>query len=471
MHKKKKLFLTLALVLVVPVFVMSQISFWSTPAQAGDIYDARIAAEKAAAQAILDAAKKVADEKLAAEQKAAEEERQAEIDKAKDAKDDLESKLKKEKAALSKLEKQQTQIGQSVSTTQKTINTTKSVIVETDKTLTKKEQEIINLSNQIVLQQELLKNLIQQSYYLQSQPILNVVLNEGDFSQFFSGAQHLTSLDEKILGLVAEINSQKDQLAGDKAELSKKKEQHLDILAQKTVEKKELVADQLEVQGDIEDKNAIISKLKKQLVELQGDLSTLTGKSYNAKDIRGAVEDASRETGVPEGVLYGFLKMETNLGANTGQCTYSEVEKVSVANYKKYGSKYKASIALLYKRQDLFYSLVGDLGYGKDKKVSCTPSVKNYIGQGGAMGVPQFMSDVWNSYSAQITSATGHKTPDPWNLTDGVMGMAIKLKKAGATSSSESAIKKASTSYLGTFNANYYNGIVYWSKNYKLLFE
>jgi hypothetical protein len=25
--------------------------------------------------------------------------------------------------------------------------------------------------------------------------------------------------------------------------------------------------------------------------------------------------------------LYGFLKMETNLGANTGQCTYDEVEK------------------------------------------------------------------------------------------------------------------------------------------------
>jgi hypothetical protein len=51
------------------------------------------------------------------------------------------------------------------------------------------------------------------------------------------------------------------------------------------------------------------------------------------------------------------------------------------------------------------------------------------------------------------------------------MAMAIKLRGAGATSSSESAIKKASINYLGTLHAPYYNGIVYWSKNYKLLFK
>ena len=87
------------------------------------------------------------------------------------------------------------------------------------------------------------------------------------------------------------------------------------------------------------------------------------------------------------------------------------------------------------------------------------------------MGIPQFMSDVWIGYSSQIAAKTGHKTPDPWNLTDGVMAMALKLKKAGATSSSPSVIKSASISYLGGFSSGYYNGIVYWSKNYKLLFK
>jgi membrane-bound lytic murein transglycosylase B len=166
--------------------------------------------------------------------------------------------------------------------------------------------------------------------------------------------------------------------------------------------------------------------------------------------------------------------METNLGANTGKCTYKEVESVSVARYKvllKTNKNWQASIDLLYKRQALFYDLMKTLGYSKDKKVSCSPAPSSYIGQGGAMGIPQFMSDVWKGYSSKITAKTGHKNPDPWSLTDGVMAMAIKLAGAGGTSSKESAIRTASINYLGTFNANYYNGIVYWSKNYKLLFQ
>ena len=168
------------------------------------------------------------------------------------------------------------------------------------------------------------------------------------------------------------------------------------------------------------------------------------------------------------------MKMETNLGANTGKCTYKEVESVSVSRYKvllKKNKNWQASIDLLYRRQGIFYDMMKDLGYSKDKKVSCSPAPTSYIGQGGAMGIPQFMSDVWRGYEARITATTGHKNPDPWNLTDGVMAMALKLKGAGATSSKESVIKSASINYLGTFNNNYYSGIVYWSQNYKLLFK
>jgi hypothetical protein len=164
--------------------------------------------------------------------------------------------------------------------------------------------------------------------------------------------------------------------------------------------------------------------------------------------------------------------METNLGANTGQCTYKQVVDVALARYKKLlktNKKWQASIDLLYKRQGIFYDIVESLGYDKNKKVSRSPS--SYIGQGGAMGVSQFMSDVWRGYESAITANAGHKNPDPWNLTDGVMAMALKLKKAGAISSKESVIKAASINYLGTFNNNYYSGIVYWSKNYKLLFK
>lgn len=382
---------------------------------------------------------------------------------------DIEDKIAKQLKEKQKLEQNLGLIQKNVSIVNLDISKTKTVIQTTSADISRKEAEVDNLQEKIRLQKEMLGGLLQQVYYNQGQPILNVVLSSRNFAEVFADTDHLLTIEDRIIELSNKIADTKDQVEQEKAKLAEQKEKHEDILDDRVDQKQELVADQVEVQGDIEDKNAIIAKLQKQLVELQGDLNALSGKSYSAKNIRDAVEFASGKTGVPEGVLYGFLKMETNLGANTGKCTYEEVEKVSTANYKKYGSKYKASIALLAKRKNIFYDLVADLGYDKNKKVSCSPS--GYVGQGGAMGIPQFMSDVWQGYSARISSATGHRTPDPWDLTDGVMAMAIKLKGAGATSSTSSAIKKASINYLGTYHAPYYNGIVYWSKNYKLLFE
>jgi len=43
------------------------------------------------------------------------------------------------------------------------------------------------------------------------------------------------------------------------------------------------------------------------------------------------------------------------------------------------------------------------------------------------------LPDTWLGYKSQIAAKTGHNPPDPWNLTDGVVGMAIKLAKGGAT--------------------------------------
>lgn len=376
-----------------------------------------------------------------------------EIEETQDAIESTEKKLKKAEQTLNTATANYSKVTAQV-------NTTSSLIKQAETEISRKEAEIKNLNDRIVLYKNILSAYLQEVYSSDQDPIIKLATNE-NFDQVFGNVDQMVNTKEKILGILDEIGTAQEKLGEVKEELAEKKEDHEKLLQQKKAEQGEIVE-------DIQETKATIGELQKKLAEMQSDLAVLTGKSYNAKDIREAVEFASKNTGVPKGVLYGFLKMETNLGANTGQCTYEQVEKVAVARYKKYGSKYKASIALLYNRQELFYDLVGDLGYSKSKKVSCSPS--GYIGQGGAMGVAQFMSDVWNSYSPQVSANTGHKVPDPWNLTDGVMAMAIKLKKAGATSDSPSAIKKASINYLGTYYSNYYEGILYWSRNYKTLF-
>lgn len=381
---------------------------------------------------------------------------------------DIEKKLKQAEAKKKALESELLNINVSLSSTQRAIAETQIKIKQAENTIERKEAELAVLEEHIVKEKKLLVGLMRDLYYEEEWPLPSILVDQAHFSQVINNPDILLTLQDKIATALQSLSLTKADTDSERLSIEDAKKDHVVLLQKKAVEKNVLVTDQQETQEDVEDVAKTVGRLEKELKELQGDLSTLTGKSYNAKDIRGAVEDASNETGVPEGVLYGFLKMETNLGANTGQCTYSEVEKKSVARYKKYGSKYKASINLLYKRRDIFYSIVNDLDYSKSKKVSCSP---NYIGQGGAMGVAQFMSDVWRGYEADIRSKTGHKNPDPWNLTDGVMAMALKLRKAGATSDKESVIRKASINYLGAFNANYYGGIVYWSKNYKKLFQ
>jgi len=426
----KKIAFIIAWIFTIPAFVLSQVSFWQTLAPI--TYAASIS--------------DIEDETS-----------------------DVQKDLKKAEAAYNKSLQNLNQINGAVSSTQAVINSTQAKIQATVQTISRKEGEINNLNDQIKLQEEMLRSFLRDIYYIKNQPILGVVLGEENFTDMFSDADHLMTLEDKIINISHNLSDSKSQVEQDKIQLTELKQQHEQVLDVKVDQKQDLLADKAEVAADVAEKEATIDELKQKLAELQSDLNKLTDNSYNAGDIREAVEYASDKNGVPKGVLYGFLKMETNLGANTGQCTYEQVEKVAVARYKKYGSKYKASIALLYKRQNLFYDLVDDLGYSKKKKVSCSPS--GYIGQGGAMGVSQFMSDIWNGYSARVTAKTGHGTPDPWNLTDGVMAMAIKLRGAGATSDSASAIKKASINYLGAFNKNYYEGIVYWSKNYKRLFS
>lgn len=381
---------------------------------------------------------------------------------------DIEKKLKKAEEKKAALEKEVGLLNATLSKTERTIQETKLKIEQAENTIERKAAEIELLEAQISEEKFLLTELIQDLYYEGNAAMPEYFFSRDAFADLLNHPDRLLSVKDKIVVLLTSLESRQRETVTEKGSLEAMKADHQELLVQKAEEKIDLASDRAEVLDAVEDQSKIISRLQKELKELQGDLSVLTGKNYNAKDIREAVEDASDETGVPEGVLYGFLKMETNLGANTGQCTYEQVEKVSVARYKKYGSKYKSSIALLYKRRDIFYEIVKELGYNKSKKVSCSP---NYIGQGGAMGVAQFMSDVWRGYESDIRAKTGHKNPDPWSLTDGVMAMALKLRKAGATSDSSSTIRKASINYLGNFNANYYNGIVYWAKNYKKLFN
>lgn len=385
----------------------------------------------------------------------------------KDSISSLEKKINKEEAKLKNLQENLGTIQSSVNATQSAINKTQAAIKQAEEDIRKKEEDIRLMEEKIQLQRDVLVGVLQEYYFVKKLPLAGALLTDG-ISQLYSGATQLSNVQEQIVQLSKDISESKNKIDEEKVSIEETLDDHEKLLAVKATQKQELLADKNETLDDIESQQNKLDKLNKELSELQGDLNKILGRSYNVSDIKDAVSFASKKTGVPKGFLYGMLKMETNLGANVGGCTYAQVESGAEANYKK-GKLSKTSWTTFQKRREIFKDICEELDIDyKKQKVSCNPS--GYTGTGGAMGVAQFMPDTWVGYKSAVASLTGNNPPSPWSLVDGVSAMALKLKKTpGVTDGSKSALKKAACSYLGTCYAPYINGILYWADNYEKL--
>ena len=194
--------------------------------------------------------------------------------------------------------------------------------------------------------------------------------------------------------------------------------------------------------------------------------------NYGPREIERVAEFASRETGVRKDFLMGLLVVESDLGKNTGKCTYQEIEQDAEYKHQRGQLSYRAWNTFQ-ERRDTFKKIADDLGYDyKKQKVSCNPS--NYAGTGGAMGIPQFMPDTWLEYKDRVSEITKEEHPNPWDVNAGVIAMALKLSDVpGVTDHNIWAERNAAKLYLsGTTSSRYdwyANSAIYWSRNYSVL--
>lgn len=331
------------------------------------------------------------------------------------------------------------------------ISTTKNLISQIESEASRKEAEVENLNERIKLSQKVLGEYVRQAYYSNEQDsVFKFIVEEKKIGGFFENFDQTLGLKSRILASLREVRDSKRSLEKNKAELEEKKEDHEKLL---NLQKSE----QFEIQQDVQEAQATVSELNARINKLRGELSNLLGSNVSYKNIVEAAAFAAKVTHVRKDYLLGVLVVESNLGRYTGGCTYKQ-------------SRMSGS------RAEIFQDICEELDYDyKKMKVSCPPS--GYKGTGGAMGVAQFMPDTWKSYKSAIASATGHNPPDPWNLTDGVMAMALKLAKvSGVTSHKKSAEAKAYCVYLAGNNwqaycdnkgVNYGAKVLYWADNYE----
>ncbi|MEK7598399.1 MAG: lytic murein transglycosylase [Patescibacteria group bacterium] len=346
------------------------------------------------------------------------------------------------KAAQSLLSKNQLQV-----------STTKNLIVTTESTITRKEAELDNLNKRIELQKTILEEYLRELYYSdQEDPLVILAIENRSLSSIVDNFDQTLNIKEKILNTLSEIKQSSNEVEKTKVELEGKKDDHEKLLGIQQGQQYEIKSDITEAQATLAEVNAKINKLR-------SELSSLLGSSVSFSDIMDAAKFASKVTGIRKDYLLGVLVVESNLGRYTGGCTYKQ-------------SKMSGTRATYFKQ------IVKELGYNIDKvKVSCPPA--SYKGTGGAMGVAQFMPDTWMGYKSSIAAVTNHNPPDPWNLTDGVVAMALKLSKvSGVTAHKRSAEAKAYCVYLAGGNwasycdskgTDYGAKVLYWADNYERL--
>lgn len=355
-----------------------------------------------------------------------------------DIKDDMEKVQDKIEDVQKKLEQSQGQYNKN----QSQIYTTSNLITKTEEEIKRTELEIESLNKRIEMDKKILKSYIQEMSFGDSTDKLMSFVTAGNLlSEFSQNYNQMVSIKEKTLYLIAEINKNKEDLGGAKEELDEKKEDHEKLLAVKQME-------QQEIKAEIQDAKTTLSQLSSKLDKLRSTYSELLGKSVSTKDIVEAAKFAAKATGMNKSFLLGVLIQESNKGQSTGSCTYKQ---------SNMSDSQSSAFKIICKELDYDY---------KKQKVSCPP--KSYKGTGGAMGVPQFMPTTWQGWKSRIASATGHKTPDPWNLVDGVTAMALKLSADGASKKTRFAEAKSYCVYLAGGNWGYY---CFGSDKYKKSYE
>jgi len=333
------------------------------------------------------------------------------------------------------------------------INKIRLEINQVDLTIQKSTLNIQEIDEQIdILEQsidekkELLAEYIRIFARYDQETLLEVILKNEKFSDFFEEIKALETIQEEIHSVLGAIGQIKETLVEDKEKIEIEREEQnmlksIQLGQSRSVEnmqnKKENILSKTKgeeklYQQMIKDNQEEIVFIREQLILLE---------KYNiteAEMVRSAIF-AGAKTGIRPAYLLGVLENESWLGRNVGTGNWKE------DMYQCYLNKGSTNTAR--KMRDAFLLICKELGLNPDLQVvSARPTA--YSGCGGAMGIAQFMPTTWLAYKDRIAAMTGNNPPNPWLPVDAFTASAIKLADAGASSQTYEAERNAYAKYI-----------------------
>jgi len=374
-----------------------------------------------------------------------------EIDKTKQEKKTLQNQIYLLKKKIEKLNLQISQSNLMIKDSQLQINDTEKSIKETSDKIEKEKRELADILNSI--------------YEEDQKGIIEILLSEDNFSDFFNNLTALENLNFKSQDLLKKVKILKTDLENQKQSLNEEKEELEKILEIQVLQKEENLANKKEqeellklTKGKESEYQKILKNTKEQAAKIRARIFELVGvaKVPNFGEALEVAKYVEKITGVRPAFLLAVIEQESALGRNVGQCylTNPETGEGVIINTGQSIKKVMAPGPPYSDRNDVavFMEITKELGRNSYKTpVSCPMS----FGWGGAMGPAQFIPSTWLAYKDRVREITG-KSADPWSIQDSFLAAGLFLADYGATAKTQDAEWKAAMIYFsGSTNSKY----------------
>jgi len=317
------------------------------------------------------------------------------------------------------------------------------------------DSQISALEDNIEEKKGLLAEYIRTVARGDQETLLEVILKNEKFSDFFDEINALESAQEKIQSVLSAVRAVREELNAEKQDLEEERMTQnqlkaLQLAQKRTVENKQGQKEDLldKTKGEERLYQQMIQGAQKEIVFIKGQISLLEKYNLTEEEMVRSAIFAGAKTGIRPAYLLGVLENESRLGLNVGTGDWrTDMYNCNLnRGYITMGTNLK----------NAFLQICKELGLNPDTQpVSAKPSA--YQGCGGAMGIAQFMPTTWLAYKDRVAAMTGNNPPNPWVPMDAFTASAIKLADAGATAQTYEAERKAYAIYIG---GKYWQGLL-----------
>jgi len=327
---------------------------------------------------------------------------------------------------ISIFELQIKQIQAEIDATNLTISRLTSAIKQKENSIALKEKEIKK-------QDEILAQYLRQAARSDSGSLLEFLLKNDKFSDFFSDLNYLSNVQNQIQDTLVTIKGLKDKLIQEKNDLEADKAEQEQLKRIQSRQKTDLENSKKQKQKLLDQTKGQEKAYQQLLNKTREDLDKIRNQPYNlAMGFKMTFEEALKSampaaqlTGVRAAFLMAILKIESDWGGNVGTGNW----RVDM-NSRDY---------------DAFEQITSALGLNPDS----TPiSKKPYYGWGGAMGPAQFLPSTWLLYADAVANLTGRRPASPWNIDDAFTAAGLMLAESGADKQTYAAESKAAKIYI-----------------------